>query len=175
VLGIYRSPRPNNGAILPFVYTCPEPKAVLYSGDKLFVYGNPSTIKILKEALSFSLVRSANGKLTLGDGKLTLGEHAVTTKLARKTIVANIPYSPVGAPNADKREGKILTGKVYPEVEVTASVNKSEEQNCVMPFQECISEESNPPVSQKAVTDKLASLNMHKRATPSKVYSDTAH
>jgi hypothetical protein len=65
-LGIYRAPRSVNEASLSYVYTCPSSDSIMYINDKIFVYGNPETIKKLEQVLKIPLVRQSGGKLSLG-------------------------------------------------------------------------------------------------------------
>lgn len=65
-MAIYKSPSRTENSVMPFVYTCPDPKTILNRLDKLFVYGNFEEIKLVEAQLSLPFI-SENRKQRLGE------------------------------------------------------------------------------------------------------------
>ena len=55
-MGIYKSPSRSENSVMPFVCTCPAPKAILNRLDKLFVYGNYDKIKLAEAQLNLPFI-----------------------------------------------------------------------------------------------------------------------
>jgi len=65
VIGLYRAASLSEQSFMPFVYTCPPPRTVLNTFDKLYVYGTPANIKNCERVLSLPFGKMGN-MVTLG-------------------------------------------------------------------------------------------------------------
>ena len=52
-LGIYRAARPQAGSILPFVFTSPPKDVLLYTGDRIYVFGTDQNVQRTKMGMSY--------------------------------------------------------------------------------------------------------------------------
>ena len=55
-MGLYKCPSRTENSVMPYVYTCPAPKAILSRHDRLFVYGNHEDIKIAEAQLNLPFI-----------------------------------------------------------------------------------------------------------------------
>jgi hypothetical protein len=63
--GLYRSPLPRNGAVLPYIFTNPPKETVLAGQDKIILFGNPQIAAAVFLQFEIALDRR-DGKVSLG-------------------------------------------------------------------------------------------------------------
>jgi hypothetical protein len=63
VLGLYRSTMKSAEAILPYVYTSPHAEVIIRSNDKLYLFGNPTTIAEALKEFKKPFTRDEKGNL----------------------------------------------------------------------------------------------------------------
>jgi len=72
VLAVYRAPTAEDGALLPYVCTCPRSDMMLRENDKFFVYCNPMVLDhALKTALTRTLLTTVS---TAGEQRAALNQ-----------------------------------------------------------------------------------------------------
>ena len=65
-MAIYKYPSRSENSVMPFVYTCPNPKTILNRMDKLFVYADHEVLKVAEAQLSLPFAMTEDRKKGLG-------------------------------------------------------------------------------------------------------------
>jgi hypothetical protein len=65
-MGIYKAPSISENSVMPFVYTCPDPKTIMNRKDRLFVFANYEELKAAEAQLKLTFTNEGRNSSRLG-------------------------------------------------------------------------------------------------------------